>query len=126
MKVETILNALENGKRLGVQITSNKIEVGWYIILKRKLANNFFEKYSEISDQTIYQEQLFIKENPYAILEFNVTKDVFDRGYIFSNDDYLVKNNYYFQTLDHGLEFLKNRGFSIDDIVWLADLVYVD
>jgi hypothetical protein len=126
MKVETISHALENDKTLGIQISSNNEEVGWYIILKRKLINNFFEKFSEISDARIYKEQLFIKENPYEILEFKVTKETFDRGYILNNHEYIVKKSYYHKTLSDTLEFIKNHGFTNENIVWLVDLIYVD
>jgi hypothetical protein len=126
MKIDTILNAIENYKTLGIQTPSNKDEIGWYIISKRELINNFFEKFSTISDSTTYNEQVFIKENPYIISEYKVTKKTFDRGYISNNEDYTEKNHTYFKTFEATLEFIKNKGFTEENLIWLVDLIYID
>ena len=59
MKIETVTYTLDNHKRLGIQIKTEKDEIGWYIFFKLKHINNFFEKFNEIVDEDLQAEQIW-------------------------------------------------------------------
>jgi hypothetical protein len=117
---------IDNWKRLGIQTITDEIHKGWYIIFKKKSANNFFEKYAEIVGEHYNDEQIRIRDYPYIIIECKVTIEVFLTGEISNDSDYVLRKTHEFSNFDDMLHFLKSKKCREDDFVWLVDLQYIE
>ena len=127
MKLESIKYGIENGKHLGIQMKTDDNEVGWYRIFKLNVANNFFEKYSEIVEEEYLEEQTKIRDYPYSILECKVAKYFFlQKKEIKNESDFLLHKKIDLSTFDEVLIFFNSKGYTLDDFVWLIDLKYID
>jgi hypothetical protein len=127
MKLDAVTYAIENGKHLGIQMKTGDNEIGWFKIFKLKVANNFFEKYSKIDDEYLFEEQIRNRDCPYLILECKVTREFFSSNTdIKNNSDFLLRRTYNFSTLDDVFLFFNSKDYSLNDFVWMVDLKHID
>jgi hypothetical protein len=126
MKIETIKYAVDSWKRLGVQMITDGDYKGWYIVFKRQNVSGFFEKYINIADKYVIDEQTRIRDYPYAIIECKVTAETFLKGIVSSDSDYVLKTIHEFSNFDDMFIFFETKKYSATDFVWLPDLQYIE
>lgn len=123
MTKETIIREIENFKYLGIQAKTIEEEIGWYLIFKLKVSNNFFEKYSHVVDEYFVDEQKRRKNLPYSVIERKVSKDFFLKNTeTISDDDYIKNKTLNFETIEEVFDFFFINNYSLNDFVWLTDL----
>jgi hypothetical protein len=119
---------LNKGMVFGLEHPNANDKVGWIILKKTKVANNFFNKFSfntEI-DKNIINEQEQNRSSPYIVIIQEVSKDIFAKGEIRSNGDYLLNESYRFKSIDDVEIFLNSLSYDLLNIKWLSDLRYID
>lgn len=111
---------LNNGEQWGfIKETDSDEYLGWILIHKfQKIL--FPPKKEDYSDEELYEAYLETyrqrTETPYHVLIKELRRDVHESGKYETGDDVRQKDNYYFSTIDELENFIKELGYSFDDI----------
>src|SRR5579863_671906 len=112
---------LDRKNTFGFNTENDDKNVGWITVSKQFPIHGFFEKFSEIADPHTLEKQMKLKREPYCVIISQVTREVFDGDKFPGNEDYLLNTNYKFATLEDVEAFLKDLGYSLDNMKWCAD-----
>jgi hypothetical protein len=127
MNTDNLIRSIELFKTLGVQMHTASDEIGWYLLFKRKLIHNFFEKFASIADEDILVNQINVRDYPYVVIERKVSKEFcLNNIEIYSEADYKIDNVLIYAKIEDALEFIYSKGYSSEDFVWPVDLIYVE
>jgi hypothetical protein len=119
MDIESLSKHLNNGEQWGFRTSPDSSEyLGWVLISKRNPAVIF--PYHASQDMARYErlaeESAETKMRPFHVSVRELKKTVHESGEYESTEDYRVRDNYYFSTLEEVLNFLSSKHLQLEDI----------
>jgi len=123
MRREDLERYLERGDCLGFEKRTNSDEyLGWILLDKQKPLDRYLSLLKPDEQPEFRAEQEFIRQHPYHVLVIELRRDVHESGVYESNEDYRLRENYNFSTLDEVESFVNGHGHKLEEIKWLREI----
>jgi hypothetical protein len=116
---------LDKGTIFGFNLDYNPKTICWLLLEKRKPIKDFFKRFKKSDNSNLYNEQLYIKNNPYAIWIGEVDRFFYDSEITPLNKDYLKNEYYHFKSLEDIEFYLNNLGLNLAQIKWGAEVIFI-
>ena len=119
MKIEDLEKRLDFGERFGCILeTGNSETLGWVLLNKRKPAtvSPFDAEKEKERFLNWKKESEAVLKQPYCIAIIEQQQGIYEIAEYESTEEFGLKENHYFNSLEEMLEFLESLGFNFDDI----------
>ena len=119
MNFDDLSKRLNNGEQWGFRTIPDSLDyLGWVLILKRTPPVVYPYHVSQSVEQyeRLVKEATELKVRPFQVMVRELNRAVHESGEYESTEDYRVRENHYFATLEEVLSFFNSRQLKLEDI----------
>ena len=123
MELRDLERYLERGDVLGfVNETSDDRSLGWILLNKLKPHDRFLSVLEPGERPEFQAEQESIRMKPYHVVVIELKRDAYEDERYETNDDYILNEQYDFQSLDDVEVFVQGFGKTLRSIKWASEI----
>lgn len=119
MNADSLLKRLSNGERWGFRtIPDSPDYFGWVLVFKRTppVIYPYHASQSIERHERLVKEAIELKARPFHVSVLELNRAVHESGVYESTEDYRVRDNHYFATLEEVLSFFDSQHLKLEDI----------
>jgi len=119
MNIGDLSKHLNNGERWGFRTNPDSLDyLGWVLISKRTPPVIYPYHFSQSIErhERLVKEAAELKACPFHVSVLELNRTVHESGVYESTEDYRVRDNHYFATLEEALMFFESQHLNLKDI----------